>query len=574
MAQSPTVSTSAVYLRYPNATNYLPLGAARRTHRGRSRQRKKSEGTTTDDFNFGRFVVTARCNLWLSSSYRHLAELCSRSETYDRDGLLAFIVSEELATVPADGRGPTSDDCYLTDRLRTHDNPRERVWRQEIDRYRTMPGLEDVYERDCVRYPEQEGLITCHYPELTVLSPHSTVLLHARDRVVIDWWSPRMWCPRLHPALILFRVFLGPLHSDLVHVLAHFVWRGSLTVCLCRHNLLGQFLPMSGRGDCALVVGMANIPHSEPRIQAVGHRYSALGVATSPILDLATASQEVCVHTDYRYAGNESDREDAGQVDIDATRRGGFYNLTLLVMARYVAANCPRSFRRYWGLPSEFRFSGDVSVASVLLDGYRTGSGFMALYYMVQTHFLSILGHPPRFVDSEQLENATEKVCRAILTYYGEHGDGRWHPGGPYILTEYLLAMGRAGEGGGLVVVCSRHVPVILAAFQEYALKGVAKHGIPIVYSEVSRYYRTDPRDSEAPEVPPFLVEGTFGRLRSHLDETEEEDSDDGLGGMYFLPARANRRRWRSATYGRRHRVTLTATRGRWSAARGRYRRW
>ncbi len=193
-------------------------------------------------------------------------------------------------------------------------------------------------------------------------------------------------------------------------------------------------------------------------------------------------------------------------------------------------------------------------MASVLLDGYRTGAGYLALYYMVLTHFPRVLGHPPRFLDSEQLENATEKVCRAILAHYGEHGGGRWCPGGPYVLTEYLLAMGRGGEGGGLVAVCSRHVPVILAGFQKYTLEGVAEHGMPIVFSEVSRYYRTDPRDSEAPEIPSFLVEGTFGRLRGCMDEPEEEDSDDGLGGMYFLPARANRRRWRSATHGRRHR--------------------
>ena len=200
MAQSPSTSTATIFLRYPNATNYLPAGATRGSRRGRVRQRKRSEGTTTADFYFGRLIVTAQQNLWLSASYRELAGLCLRSREYARHGLLAFLVSEELATVPADGRGPTSDDAYLTDRLRTHDNPRERVWRQEIERNRTWRGLGDEYERDCVRYPEQEGAVTCHYPELTALSPHSTVLLHARDRIVVDRWSPRMWFLDASPA--------------------------------------------------------------------------------------------------------------------------------------------------------------------------------------------------------------------------------------------------------------------------------------------------------------------------------------------------------------------------------------
>lgn len=79
-------------------------------------------------------------------------------------------------------------------------------------------------------------------------------------------------------------------------------------------------------------------------MQVVGS--SVRGVTSVPVQDLATTSREVRVHADYRYAGNESYREDAGQIDIDTARRAGFYNLTLLVMSRYVSSNCPRAFRR------------------------------------------------------------------------------------------------------------------------------------------------------------------------------------------------------------------------------------
>ena len=320
-------------------------------------------------------------------------------------------------------------------------------------------------------------------------------------------------------------------------------------------HLSPSALSIGGDADCAAVVGVATLPHTPPRLVPMGILMSdSPSLDSHPLasVDLATHSMMVRLYPDYRYAGNESFQEDAGQMDIDATHRQGMFSLTMLEMARYVSANCPRALQPYWGLPSDLQYPGGVPLSAVIEFGQRAGCGFAALHYMTLHRFSDVVGHKPLFLDSEQLENASEKVSREVLAYYGEpaRGNGRFVSGLKYCLAEYMLSLGRSGEGGGLLVICPRHVAHVLRMFQEYVLEKAAIYGIPIVFSQLSRYYQVGPRDSDAPSIPPFLEEISYGRLRVRGVVSEGGESEEEDGGLYFLLVRLNRRRWRSATFG------------------------